>query len=306
MSPLTAADPLWLRLWAWRNRGITVPFLPPVPECVGDPWPSAHSAALPLPSIPSNLAGPWHRAPGGSRSTVVFLSEYRVLRVVRPGVPEAQLAGEIAALRAGGTLLPRLLTTGPGWLCMERLAGQHPSMSGPWVDELGAFAAQYRQTTAAGVPDRPEPEWSALDAALSPRVTTRLRTAIRTTDVRGAVGLSHGDLHGRNVLLDEQGRLQAVLDFEQVMLAPPEREVACWITLLAGQFGITAVQRATAVLCPDGVDGAVLHGEILRQLATAASSALNRVEPAAYLRTIRLLAELLIDDPSLPMVLCGA
>jgi hypothetical protein len=202
--------------------------------------------------------------------------------------------------------MPRLVAEGENWLVTERLAGVRPSKPGAWVESLALFVRTFLDplpASLAGSLSWREP----LDVAPLVAVAgVDVVDAIQSSACPGeATRPTHGDLHAGNVLVNAAGELVGVLDFETVALAPPECDVAKWLTVLSAQSGIDAARTATRLAYPLGIDCRVLHDELLRELVIAASTALSREEPAPYCATVRFLAESLAEDATLPARLLG-
>jgi hypothetical protein len=297
-SPTSDTD-LWLRLWSWRHRDGAVDSPAPVPEFSDDPWPIAARRVETLPEIPKGLEGPWSRSHGRSVHSVVYRSPLHILRVARSNNSHPMVELEAMALHAlSGELVPAVVSQGTGWLLRRGVSGTHPDAFGPWVGEMATFAKRLRTRDLPFLIPSGYPTLTAITelCGRSAAEALDLRPSLLSADLAPC----HGDLHAGNLLVNDEGHLSAVLDFESISLAPPERDVAIWILVLAAQAGLESALAATKTLCPGGIRPEVLRAEIVRFLESAALSALNSANPAR-LRTARYLVERFIEDPDIAL-----
>jgi len=294
ISPLGLEVDIWLRLWTWYHHGDTVARPAPVPEFSDNPWPANTNRDHDSAPIPDGLEGPWTRSTGRSADSTVYRSPLHVLRVARS--PDSHHLIDVEALALGALsddLIPRLVAAGAGWVLRLGLPGERPSAPGPWLEEMAAFALRLRYQDLPFLTPSVYPELLAVaeftSAPLPPYPPATLETKLLP---------SHGDLHTGNLLINDTDDLAAVLDFERLALAPPERDVALWLTVLSGQVGLDATKRATAILCPNGVDPAALSSEILRLLEYMCRAALSHQSPSRH-RTARYLVETFLAEPTI-------
>jgi hypothetical protein len=296
-SPLSANDPLWLRLWSWTHLGASVPVAGPTPEIPYDPWPL-------LPSEPEEPhqelvghEGPWTRARGGSSHSNVYHSRSQVLRVSKS--PDHHHVVDIEALALSalvGEPVPSLIEKGVGWLLRSSVFGDCPTEDGPWVEEAAEFAARLRLRDLSFIPIAKYPELRALEALCGRAMIDALLRSTPYPPSPANQAPTHGDLHARNLLVGSSGHLIAVLDFESISLAPPERDIAIWLTVMVGQVGLASALRAAQVLC-GAPSPEVLRAEIIRLLEFTARRTLGVSERE---RTTRSLVSALVEDPDLP------
>lgn len=293
VSPLTPSDPLWPRLWARRHAGTSVLTLAPVPE-ITDPWPPASASPDTDLGPETDLPGPWERLRGGSRRSSVYHASGQVLRVARSPEHHTVIDREALSLAAlAGDTVPSLLARGVGWLLRPSIDGERPTCPGPWVDELAAFVLRLRARDLPFLEPADYPEPTAL-ALAAPDALEALLARAPYPPIPDLVVPVHGDLHAGNLLVDDKGHLLAVLDFESISLAPPERDHAIWVTVLPGQVGLAPLPHLSALLGPFSPD--VLHAELVRLLELTARAA----DTPARTTTARVLAEVLAASPDLP------
>lgn len=293
-SPLGPDTDLWLRLWTWYHRGDTIPTPAPVPEFSSNPWPVRADREADSAPVPEGLVGPWTRSTGRSSQSTVYHSPLHVLRVARS--PDSHHLIDVEALALGALsddLIPRLVAAGAGWVLRLGLPGDRPTTAGPWLEEMAAFALRLRYQDLPFLSPAPYPELLAAAEFTSTPLPTYPPTTLDSKLLP-----SHGDLHTGNLLVNDTNDLAAVLDFERLALAPPERDVALWLTVLSGQAGLDATRRATTILCPNGVDADALSSEILRLLEYMCRSALSHQSESRH-RTARYLVETFLAEPTI-------
>jgi len=303
MSPLAPADHVWLRLWHHRHHGASIAFPAPIPELEYDPWPALDDGACLLTTIPPSLRHlPWVKAPGGSSHIATYLGDSLVLRLAVGAPGRDRLEREARALSSGSRFFPALLEQTKDWLVAERLPGTRPVADGPWLEDLAVAVREGLFKDPALLPSRPASDLGSLVRLLGVPVVAHLAMASTTVSSSTA---THGDLHCGNILVDAEGRLGGVLDFENAYEAPLECEAAVWLTVLTGQIGLAPVRRLARHVFPTGASGTLLRHELLRHLDSAAQDALGSGARPEHRRTVVLLAQMLADDPDLPLRLLG-
>jgi hypothetical protein len=295
-SPLDVTVPLWIRLWSWANSGTSIRVPAPVPEIQGDLWSAAPELAEGSLKEFSGHPGPWIRTHGGSEHSNVYHAPAQILRVSRS--PEHHHLVDIEALSLLALCdepVPTLVARGVGWVLRHSIEGDCPRDDGPWVEEVVGFAQRLRTRGLLFLSEVEYPRPNSLTAICGAAMVESIRGAV-SYPTRAHCAPTHGDLHANNLLVDGTGHLVAVLDFESMALAPVERDLAIWITVLSGQVGLSAVRRAAGLLC-SSIDSSVLNAELLRLLEFVARRALG--DPARE-RTVYTLAHMLSEDPALP------
>ena len=189
---------------------------------------------------------PGQRIGIGRTAEVFAWGDGRVIKVLRPGFPEAAGEREVAIaafLNEAGLAAPRFFGTervdGRLGLVYERLEG--PSMldrltARPWlVDRIAArFAvlqAEIHGTQGAGLPNLVVAIRGEIDMATPELGPTRRHAALARLDrlTPGSV-VCHGDMHPGNVILADRGPV--VIDWPTARSGPAEADLARTLYLL--------------------------------------------------------------------------
>ncbi len=300
---LSLNDPLWLRVWIWRNKGNTVEVLPPLdPEELSDaglqqdPWPTPAHINRPKARIPVKVPRrDWVQVDGGSRDAEVFSSEDLFLRVATVNMTGEKVVRQAKLYEACGYPAPKVVASGENWMVTERVDGTHPTEPGEWVDSLAETVLGLRQKEKM----RPlltvlEPLTNSLENVLPSNLFRELHSIAKQVPL--SQNISHGDLHTKN-LFTKNNKIAGIIDFESAALAPLEKDTALWLTTLAGQTGIETVTQLLQSI-GEPIDPMVLTGCLVHYLNEMATGALKRFDPQPYLLTVNYLAQQLAENPT--------
>ncbi|MGK5628716.1 phosphotransferase enzyme family protein [Streptomyces sp. URMC 123] len=233
---------------------------------------------------------PAERLYGGEESAAYRFGDL-VVRLGPPWRPSAEAEWchrvALAAAGAGVTEAVAPLRTVDG-ATVVRLEGRPvtlwPHVAGEWVAEGDPDAAGraarllarlHRAVADLELPARPGPSHLAVglagdetydDPALrDPALDRWLAEFHRTAERRHPL---HGDYHHGNLLADGDGRITAVLDWDDALVAPPEAELASAALEFGDEYGrdLAAVRAFVDAYHAEGGTAGDLDDEALAQL----------------------------------------
>ncbi len=202
----------------------------------------------------------------GRTAEVFAWGDGRILKLLRPGMPERIGRAEAAAMAiamAARLAVPRLYETvrveGRFGLVYERVEGRsmmdtlarRPWLAGRLAGQFAGLQASMHNASGAGLPDlrghleqKMERAGEALPAEMKAAARTRL-AALPDGDA-----ICHGDMHPGNVLMTSTGPL--AIDWLTVTRGDPAADVARTLYLLTearipGETGILERSAVTAV-----------------------------------------------------------
>lgn len=241
-NPLTEDTPLWLRLWGHATLGSNPGVEPPpiqekelaANKLPNPPWTPPGHIIKKAPKMPADAPKrDWYHVRGSLGATgATFLSNDLVLRVAWEETDKTFLKKEELII-SKAPLAPTLKAAGDGWIAVAFCEGTHPQRDGNWVGELQTFREKLRLQNLPVC----KPWEHKIETAKN------LDTQQKHVALNSPRTLVHGDLHARNLLVNEKGNLQCVLDFETLSWAPKELDLAKWITVLAGQVGLDTIKK---------------------------------------------------------------